>query len=166
MRFNPEIHHRRSNRLRNYDYTRAGVYFVTLCTWRRECLLGEIVEGTMVLNEPGSVAASAWTDLSNHYRHIELDAFVIMPNHVHGLIAFCDEPTEKRHGLSEIIRGFKTFSSRSINAIRHNHGCPVWQRNYHDRIIRNEHELTHARSYIVNNPLKWEHDKENPINSM
>jgi putative transposase len=68
------------------------------------------------------------------------------------------------HGLSEIVRGFKTFSSRGINAIRHNYGCPVWQRNYFDRIICNENELTRARSYIANNPLKWEHDKENPIN--
>jgi REP element-mobilizing transposase RayT len=73
-------------------------------------------------------------------------------------------PTEKRHGLSEIIRGFKTFSSRRINELRNNPGCPVWQRNYYERVFRNENELARAREYIVNNPLKWELDKENPIN--
>ncbi len=183
MPFNPDIHHRRSIRLRNYDYTRAGAYFMTMCTWQRECLFGDIVEGEMVLNELGSMAGSTWSELSNHYRHVEIDAFVIMPNHVHGIIVFSDEQAdeaglnrgrvanpplqgEKRHGLPEIVRGFKTFSSRRINAMRHNHGCPVWQRNYYERIIRNEYELTRARSYIINNPLKWEHDKENPINSV
>ena len=114
--------------------------------------------------------------------HIELDAFVIMPNHVHGLIIFSDEQAEetrlyrgqvknpllqneKRHGLPEIVRGCKTFSSQRINVIRNNHGSPVWQRNYYDRVIRNENDLTRARSYIVNNPLNWVHDKENPMNS-
>ncbi len=183
MLFNPDNHHRRSIRLRNYDYAQAGAYFVTICTWQRECLFGEIVEGEMALNELGSMAGAAWADLPNHYRHVELDTFVIMPSHIHGIIVFSDEQAEEtglhegrvgnpplrekmRHGLPEIVRGFKTFSSWRINAIRHNHGCPIWQRNYYDRVIRNENELTRARSYIVNNPLKWEHDKENPMNSM
>lgn len=183
MRFNPDIHHRRSIRLRGYKYSHAGAYFVTLCTWKRECLFGEIVDGEMVLNNIGSIAAAVWTDLSSHYRHVELDAFVIMPNHVHGLIVFCDEQTEEtdsqqgrvgnpplqdeiRHGLPEIVRGFKAFSSRHINAIRRNRGCPVWQRNYYDRVIRNENEMIRARAYIVNNPFKWAYDGENPVNSV
>ncbi len=164
--FNPDIHNRRSIRLRDYDYARAGAYFVTICTWQRECLFGEIVAGEMVFNNMGSIAGAAWTDLCKHYRHMELDAFIIMPNHLHGLIVFSDEQAGKRHGLPEIIRGFKTYSSRRINAVRNNRGCPVWQRNYYDRVIRNEDELTRARSYIVNNPMKWEHDKENPTKSM
>lgn len=183
MRFNPDIHHRHSIRLRGYEYSHAGAYFVTLCTWQRECLFGEIVDGDMVLNDMGSIAAAAWNDLSNHYIHVELDAFVVMPNHVHGIIVFCDEQAEEtvsqqgrvgnpplqdemRHSLPEIVRGFKTFSSRRINAIRQNHGCPVWQRNYYDRVIRNEDEMSRARTYIVNNPSKWVHDKDNPRNSV
>ncbi len=183
MRYNPDIHHRRSIRLRGYEYSHAGAYFVTLCTWQRECLFGEIVDGEMVLSNIGSIAAAVWTDLSSHYRQVELDAFVIMPNHVHGLIVFCDEQAEEtisqqgrvenpplqdeiRHGLPEIVRGFKTFSSRRINAIRHNRGCPVWQRNYYDRVIRNENEMSRARAYIVDNPSKWAYDRENPINSV
>jgi putative transposase len=175
MQFNPDIHHRRSIRLRDYDYSRAGAFFVTICTWQRECLFGEISDGEMRLNNLGSIAFAAWTDLSNHYRHIELDAFVVMPNHVHGLIVITDvqakgaslkpAPTVKIHGLPEIVRGFKTFSSRRINESRHNPGCPVWQRDYYDRVIRNGNELTRASAYIVNNPLKWERDKENPTNS-
>jgi len=106
-----------------------------------------------------------------------------MPIHVHGLIIICGEQTETtvsqqgrvenpplreetRHSLPEIIRGFKTYSSRRINALRHNHGCPVWQRNFYDRIIRNEKEMSRARAYIVNNPSKWADDRENPIYSV
>jgi REP element-mobilizing transposase RayT len=174
MRFNPDIHNRRSICLRDYDYSRAGAYFVTICSWQRECLFGEISAGEMRLNDFGSIAFATWIDLPNHYRHIELDAFVVMPNHVHGLIVISDEearaglkpaPTDKWHGMSEIVRGFKTFSSRRINESRHNPGCPVWQRDYYDRAIRDGNELTRARAYIVNNPVKWEHDRENPANS-
>jgi REP element-mobilizing transposase RayT len=135
MPFKPDIHHRRSIRLRDYDYSRAGAYFVTICTWQRECLFGGISDGEMRLNNLGSIACAAWTDLSNHYKHIELDAFVVMPNHVHGLIVLADvqakgaglKPalTVKIHCLSEIVRGFKTFSSRYINESRYNPGCPV-----------------------------------------
>lgn len=165
MMFNPDIHHRRSIRLRTYDYTQAGAYFVTICTWQRECLFGEIVQEEMVLNEAGSIAVAAWTDLPNHYRYVELDAFVVMPNHFHGLIVLRDEHQEMRHGLPEIIRGFKTFSSRRINGYRNNTGCPVWQRNYYDRVVRNEQEMTRARTYIANNPLQWANDKENPTHT-
>jgi REP-associated tyrosine transposase len=188
MTFNPDIHHRRSIRLRDYDYSQGGAYFVTICAWQRECLFGEIVAGEMQLNETGRIICAAWNDLPNHYKYVELDEFVAMPNHVHGIIVLSDvnhvgagfkpaqltnaetraglkpAPTSKRHGLSEIIRGFKTFSSRRVNELRQNPGCPVWQRNYYERVFRNGNELARAREYIVNNPLKWELDKENPIN--
>ena len=150
---------------------------MTICAWQREFLCGEIVNGEMVVSDLGSITYAVWTGLSNHYRHVELDAFVIMPNHVHGLIVLSAEQTEeadfnqgrvknpplrkaKRHGLPEIIRGFKTYSSRRINEMRDNPGCPVWRRDYYDRIIRNHNELTRARHYIVNNPLQWECDRE------
>ncbi len=183
MSFNPDIHHRRSIRLRDYDYSQAGAYFVTICVLQRECIFGEIVDGEMIMNEMGRIVLATWTDLPNHYKHIILDEYMVMPNHVHGIIDIIGAgldavgpgldmvgaglkpaPTEKQHALPEIIRRFKTFSSRRINVFRNKPGCSVWQRNYYERIIRNENELSRAREYVVNNPLKWELDKENPIN--
>ncbi len=171
--FNPDIHHRRSIRLKDYDYSQAGAYFVTMCAWHRECLFGEIENGEMRVNEYAGIAQACWDDLPNHYYHIELDAFVIMPNHVHGIVILTDEisvgaglkpaPT-KRHGLSEIIRAFKTFSSRRINETRDNPGCPIWQRNYHERVIRNDEELNRVREYIMHNPAGWAEDEDNPMN--
>ena len=196
MPFNPDIHHRQSIRLRDYDYSWAGAYFVTACVLQRKCLFGEIIDGKMILTETGRIVMATWSDIPNHYKNISLDESIIMPNHIHGIITIAEvnsggngrvanpplrinatgkdlnsveaglKPAhvEKQYGLPEIIRGFKTFSSRRINVLRNNPGCSIWQRNYYERVIRNEQELTNAREYIVNNPLKWELDKENPIN--
>ena len=84
--YNPEEHHRRSLRLPNYDYTQSGAYFVTICTWNRECLLGEIVAGEMRLNEYGHIVVECWLAIPQHFPRVELDAFVVMPNHIHGII--------------------------------------------------------------------------------
>jgi REP element-mobilizing transposase RayT len=131
-----------------------------------------VVDGEMRLHEYGLNVQNAWDDLPNHYSHVELDQFIVMPNHVHGILLLdCSgqvtgtEPEPKRHGLSEIIRAVKTFSAKRINKLRDNPGCSVWQRNFYERVIRTEHELSKAREYIVNNPLKWDLDRENPINS-
>src|SRR3989304_5953169 len=86
MKFKPERHHRRSIRLHGYDYAQAGAYFVTVCTQGRECLFGDVTEGQMRLNSLGTIVQACWADLSHHYSHVELDAFVVMPNHVHGII--------------------------------------------------------------------------------
>lgn len=91
MSYHPDIHRRRSIRLPDYDYTRAGAYFVTICTYQRECLFGDIVDGVMRLNECGMVVQQPWDDLPNHFRHVVLDQFVIMPNHVHGIIVLTDD---------------------------------------------------------------------------
>ena len=182
-KYNPDVHHRRSIRLRDYDYSGGGAYFVTICTFQRECLFGKLVDGEMWLNEVGNIVQMAWYDLPNHYPHVVLDQSVIMPNHFHGVIVingpgivgagFKPAPTEpaptpeqhgKRHGLSEIVRAFKTFSARSINQLRDNAGCPVWQRNYYEHVIRNEADLANVRQYIANNPLKWGQDENNPAN--
>lgn len=87
MKYNPDKHHRRSIRLKGYDYTRIGVYFVTICTENRLCLFGEIIDDVMVLNDAGQVAENCWNDIPNHFPHVELDEWVIMPNHVHGIIS-------------------------------------------------------------------------------
>ena len=167
---------RRSIRMPEYDYASAGAYFVTTCVHGRQCLFGEIADDAMCLNVFGKIAESCWYGLPNHYPHIGLDAFVIMPNHVHMIIQINDAasvgaglrpaPTSatvpiNRHSLSEIVRAFKSFSSRCINELRNTVGQPVWQRNYFERVIRNEDELRRAREYILNNPLKWALDREN-----
>jgi putative transposase len=82
MRYNPDKHHRRSIRLKGYDYTSAGAYFITICTHQRECLLGEIVECEMGLSESGDVVRSHWLKLPQYHAHLRLDAFVVMPNHI------------------------------------------------------------------------------------
>ena len=195
MRFDPKIHHRRSIRLKGYDYSQTGAYFVTIVAWQREMLFGEIMNGKMLMNRCGQIVRKAWFDLPNHYRHGELGAFVIMPNHVHGIIVLNDgvsrggspltdktilsdetnagknplpikqtRPymTEKRHGLPEIVRAFKSFSARRINALRYTEGIPVWQRNYYEHVIRNEREMDRIARYIESNPLRWADDEENP----
>jgi REP element-mobilizing transposase RayT len=189
MTFDPDIHHRRSIRLKEYDYSGTGAYFVTLCTWQRECLFGEIClpvgagskpaleseQPSMIMNEFGKMIEFTWHDLPNHTRNIRLDTFIIMPNHIHGIVVIEDRAGLVRAGyeraglepaptLSEIVRQFKTFSSRRINKQRDNPGCPVWQRNYHERVIRDEKELSAIRAYIENNPRKWDSDKNNPRN--
>ena len=160
----PALHHRRSIRLRGYDYTLAGAYFVTICTQARVCLFGDIVVDKMRLNAAGQLLQAAWDALPDHYPHVELDEFVIMPNHVHGIIVLNSDPavTTTRHGLPEIVRALKTFSSRHINEQNQTEGVQLWQRNYWEHVIREESELNSIREYIQNNPLQWEMDQLNP----
>jgi REP element-mobilizing transposase RayT len=188
MKYNPEIHHRRSIRLKDYDYSQAGAYFVTICTQNKECLFGDIMEGEMRLNDAGRMVEIAWNDLPGHNDNILLNVFSIMPNHFHGIILIVGagskpalvsaddtyQTVENRAGLEpaptnptmmnqtrlpEIVRQFKTFSARRINKIRNMSGVPVWQRNYYEHIIRSEPELHKIREYIANNPLNWEIDE-------
>ncbi len=177
---------RRSIRLKGYDYSQVGAYFLTVCAQDRACLFGDVVNGEMRLNECGNIVACTWHDLVNHVSGIALDAFVVMRNHVHGVVIITDgpnvvavgagsepaptepastgpAPTSKRHGLPEIVRQFKTFSARRINTLRGTPGMPVWQRNYYEHIIRNEESLLRIRQYIADNPTGWEMDRENPV---
>jgi len=177
MKYNPDIHDRKSIRLQQYDYTNQGAYYVTICTWNRECILGNVIESSMQLNSFGNLVIQCWQDLPNHYQNIELDEFVIMPNHMHGVIWINGDISWAglkpgglqtrpyiQHGLPEIMRALKTFSSRQINQLRQTPGKPVWQRTYFDRVIRNETELYKIREYIRNNPIQWELDENNPVN--
>ena len=159
-------HNRHTIRLKGYDYAEEGGYFVTIITQGREMLFGRVVDGEMVLNEFGRIVENSWNDLINHNADIELDEFVIMPNHVHGIIVL--EPSD-RAGLepaptvlSEIVRQFKTFSARRINQLRHTPGKPVWQRNFYDHIIRDEKDYEAVVNYIYLNPQSWAKDDENP----
>jgi len=159
---------RHSIRLKDYDYSQLGAYFVTICTENRESLFGKIVESEIVLSLFGKIVHDYWGNLPNHYRNVELDLFIIMPNHIHGIVVLNnDNPVknnseDKLHGLAEVMRGFKTFSARQINQQRNTPGNAVWQRGYYDHIIRGEESLQKIRDYIESNPLKWEFDRDNP----
>jgi putative transposase len=169
MSFDPESHHRRSIRLKGYDYTTVGGYFVTICTAKREHLFGAIENADMKLNSFGRIVHDHWHNLPSHYPTIMLDEFVIMPNHIHGIIFLADKPKEqtieaskiKYPALSEVVRAFKSFSSRLINMERGTSGTAVWQQNYYEHIIRNDETLDRLRTYIVSNPARWENDPDN-----
>ena len=160
MRYDPKKHHRRSIRLKGYGYSQAGAYFVTICTHNRELWLEN--------DAYRKILQRIWNELTNHYPQIRLDEFVIMPNHVYGIIwiiggAIHESPLHRsRSLLSKIIGYFKMNTAKQINILRATPGIPLWQRNYYEHIIRTEDELNRIREYIRNNPLQWELDRENP----
>jgi REP element-mobilizing transposase RayT len=170
-KFDPKIHHRHSIRLKGYDYSQAGAYFVTIVAWQREMLFGEIVDGEMKLNEFGEIISEKWQWLETQYEYVELGAWVIMPNHHHGILVIhngrggsrpAPTPPIKRKPLGGLIGAFKTVSTKQINLLRDTEGQVVWQRNYYERIIRNEPEMDRITRYIESNPTQWADDNENP----
>ena len=190
MKYNPDIHHRRSIRLQNYDYSAAGAYFVTICTVDRECLFGEVVDGKMRLNDMGQIVREEWLSTAEIRENVIIDKFVVMPNHFHGVLIFEDgrgtacrahdvggnlgqgtarrAPTVESFGrpvvgsLATVIRSFKSAATKRINQLRDNPGVPVWQRNYYERVIRNNRELQSIQQYIVDNPATWQEDENYP----
>ncbi|TWJ32741.1 transposase [Geobacter argillaceus] len=175
MGYVPGIHHRRSIRLRDYDYAAAGAYFVTVCAQGRECLFGGIVDGAIVLNDAGRMVAEWWwRKVPEHFPEVTLDVFTVMPNHFHGLI-FIDNVVgagfprpvlnmaiTRRATLGQVVGYFKYQTTKQVNQMRDNPGVPVWQRNYYERIVRNDAELAAIREYIATNPQQWADDEENP----
>jgi REP element-mobilizing transposase RayT len=179
MKYDPEKHHRRSIRLKDYDYSQSGAYFITICTHNRECLFGEIVNVGMILNEFGKIAWEEWDNNAKIRKNLVQDEYVVMPNHVHGILFILDEndigatrrvaPTERLSGLASgsigaIIGQFKSIVTKRVNSIRGTPGLDIWQRNYHEHVIRDEDELLEIREYIANNPIRWAEDENNPIN--
>ncbi|WP_019504434.1 transposase [Pleurocapsa sp. PCC 7319] len=179
MKYDSTRHHRRSIRLKGYDYSQAGFYFVTICCYQRQCLFGDIVNGLMQLNQYGEIVAETYQSLSFRYSYINLDEWIIMPNHFHGIIVLTDKPCRgvsrnaptppinskpKRKPLGRLIGAFKTVSTKKINLIRNAPGSSVWQRNYYEHIIRNQKSLNNIRQYIINNPISWNVDQLHPNN--
>lgn len=182
-KFNSDIHHRRSMRLKDYDYSQAGAYFVTVCTQNRECIFGEIEDGRMILNETGKAVQAAWDGLPNRFPGIVLDAFTVMPNHCHGIVVLVgaglarpnsnalpnvNDNIEKGAAssaltLGTVIRALKAISAINANGILCRSGRPVWQRNYYDHIIRSEDDMNKIREYVETNPSGWHEDEENPL---
>jgi len=158
-----------STRLKNYDYSQNGYYFVTICTKHRFHHFGVIKNGKMVLNRYGKIVQKCWDDLPNHYWNCKLDAFIIMPDHIHGIVVIdnnsnCTIKTNK-YPLSEIIRGFKTFSSRKINDIKTTHKFS-WQARYYDNIIRSKKSLQIIRKYILYNAEKCVETGLKPVSTI
>jgi len=174
--YDPQKHDRRSIRLRGHDYASPGAYFVTICTQDRQCLFGDVVGGDMQLNDGGRVAEECWWAIPKHFPHAALDAFVVMPNHVHGVIMMTDTVGAKNLSplhdadaatfrspsmtIGSIVRGFKVGVTKWFR--KRTDIYSIWQRNYYEHIIRNEDELIQTRTYIAENPLKWELDENHP----
>ncbi|MEO8398774.1 MAG: transposase [Ignavibacteriaceae bacterium] len=172
MNYNPKHHHRKTIRLKEYDYSQPNWYYVTICAHKKESLFGSIHNGKMQLNKFGEMTKQEWLKTKIIRPNIDLDDFVIMPNHLHGIIIIeykinsCRgesqyAPTDKKlkspsQSLGAIIRGFKSSVTKQINVSRNALGKPVWQRNYYKHKIRNETDLFRIRHYIKNNPLEWE----------
>ncbi len=174
-------HNRRSNRLCGYDYSQPGSYFITICVHdRTENMFGNVVNGATVLNEVGEYAKKAWLDMPEHYPDVKLDEFMVMPNHLHGIIRICNlvgvqhvEPLQKReprlnqyqhvipHSIGTIVRGMKSAVTKWFR--QKYPGTILWQRDYYDHVIRDENSLYYIRKYIRNNPLSWMEDSENHI---
>mgnify|MGYP001141816189 CR=1 FL=1 len=169
-------HQRRSIRLAGYDYTQAGAYFVTIVSRNRAQLFGEILDGEMHLNDLELIVHNMWLEIPCHFLNVNVDAFVVMPNHVHGIIILNDCDVGARHAvplpnverfgkpvpgsIPTIVRSFKSAVTNRINLMRNTPGASVWQRNYYERIIRDEQEHETTLDYIYSNPQNWLLDME------
>ena len=168
--FDPNTHHRRSIRLKEFDYTQPGIYFITICTYQRKSTLGNIIDDQMALSEFGKIIVSEWLFLPVRFPHISLDQWVVMPNHLHGIIQInyvqknvspisVDKPGSRPGSINAVIQNFKSITTRKINSLRNQKGNPFWQRNYYEHVVRNEQSLAEIREYVVNNPFRWKIDK-------
>jgi REP element-mobilizing transposase RayT len=191
MKFDPKIHHRTSIRLQGYDYTQAGAYFITIVTQQRTCLFGNIIDGALALNDYGRIADKCWRAISEHFPHVELGEYVVMPNHIHGIIVIHDgrgaihlprtagagyrAPTTPITQSTSTIEQFGKPVAGSIPTIvrtykaavtrqisRQFNGANIWQRNYYEHVIRNADEHNRIHLYIASNPTHWADDNENP----
>jgi putative transposase len=174
MSHNRHVHDRKSIRLTDFDYSQPGEYFVTICTYNKMCVFGKVSEDKAILSSIGNIAQKCWEDIPTHFPNVELDEYVIMPNHIHGIIVITEGrdlinqiPTKKfplmknpKMTLGKIIRHYKARSAKYI----HDSGYVdfQWQPLFYDRIVRNDKEFDNIRDYIINNPLKWILDEENP----
>lgn len=168
------ISQRKSLRLKNYDYSQNGFYFITICIQNKECLLGEIIDQEMILNHAGRMIDTIWHEIPKYYEGFKIHEYIVMPNHIHGII----EISSRRGGplcppeldssptglsLSDMIQRFKTMTTNKYIYGVKNHDWKVfpkqlWQRSYYEHIIRNEKTLEEIQTYIINNPKNWDKD--------
>ena len=172
---------RRSIRLRGLDYRSPGAYVITVCSFHRACLFGEIVRDQLQPNSIGEIVKEVWRAIPTFFPHLDLDAYVVMPNHVHGILILKEGPRAKhppeadasplhrrrpkgtqRGSISAIVQTFKAATTRGVHSLPGMKGLRLWQRGLYDHIIRNDAELNRVRRYIEENPLRWALDEENP----
>lgn len=179
---NRNRHHRLSIRLIGYDYTQPGAYFVTVCTKDRECLFGKVVDEEMQLNVLGHIARQCWLAIPDHFPQTVLDEFIVMPNHMHGIIWITKKPDDgnagathasplppprgpKRRSIGAIVGLFKSAVTKRINEMCGTPSASMWPRNYYEHNTRDESSLNRIRQYILENPIRWHLDRENPSRS-
>jgi putative transposase len=175
---NLQQHHiRQSTRLSGYDYSQSGAYFVTICTYKHQSILASISNGVVQLNPTGEKVQTCWMEIAQHFAFAEISTYVIMPNHVHGIVVINklaweqnastrDAGTESfgkpvSSSLPTIIRSYKSAATRRVNLSLGNKSN-LWQKGYYEHVIRSEKELVQIGEYILGNPQKWETDRENP----
>lgn len=173
MPYDSERHDRRSIRLEGWNYSWPGLYFVTICTQKSRHLFGRVAGEAMRLNAFGTIADEEWRRTATIRDNVELDSYIIMPNHVHGIIAITRRgtarraPTERQFGkpiagsLSTIVRAYKAAVTKRINEHRGTPGAPVWQRNYYEHIVRTPRAHRMISAYIEDNPARWYLDRYN-----
>jgi REP element-mobilizing transposase RayT len=169
--------------LANFDYSSSGAYFVTICAHKRALLFGSIVNGNPSVSAIGKVIQDCWNVIPLHFPNIVLDSVVVMPNHLHGIVVLNSQANAINNGpqhaeplpnlprvatgsIGAIVRSFKSAVTKIVNEQHLTAGIPVWQRNYHERVIRHEVELNNIRQYIEDNPKNWENDSENPAKAL
>ena len=182
---------RRSPRLKGFDYTAAGAYFLTVCTRDKDCILAEIRDGRSIPSDIGQAVERSWHQISSHFPDVSCDEFIVMPNHVHGILFIHPPPEEMPHppvgarhavpapppqaesfgrpvaaSLPTIIRSFKAAATKDVRSIARRSDFRLWQRGYYEHVIRHNKELDNIRRYIKDNPAKWESDGENPWRSL
>ena len=186
MKYNSDIHHRKSIRLKNYDYSKEGLYFITICTQNKENLFGEIIDGKMILNNAGEIVKKELLKTNEIRKNIKIDKWVIMPNHIHFIIEILEgfssgKPVQNNVGVlplanpkkmiiplansnklrantvGSIVNQIKSKITKEIRKVTEIFS--VWQRNYYENIIRNDEIHKKIIEYIENNPLKWKEDK-------
>lgn len=182
MNYNPGKHHRRSIRLKGFDYSQPGAYFITLCVQDRICLFGDITDGILVLNDAGRMIEEWFFEIGHKFQDIQTDVYVVMPNHFHCIVLnvgadlrVCPDTSERPDNkgehtgspLPKIVQWYKTMTTNEyIKNVKITGWKPfnriLWQRNYYEHIIRNEIDLNRIREYIRTNPLSWDDDEENP----
>ena len=175
MKYDPYKHHRRSIRLKGYDYTQEGAYFVTISSKNGEPIFGHVENDVMILNEWGLVVQREWEKTAVLRSNVNLGVSQIMPTHFHGVLWIWKPfphaiksglPRQfgrpEKESLGTIVGAFKSAVTYGINKLRQVKGVSVWHRNYFEQIIRNEEHLTAVSQYIINNPATWESDKLHP----
>jgi REP element-mobilizing transposase RayT len=170
------LKYRKSNRLPDYDYSQDGYYFVTICTKNKEEHFGKIKDGKMILSKIGVIADRCWIEIPMHFPNVKLDEYIIMPDHIHGIVVIegCDDmdmvgnrhacSLQERRQYQKLPIMIGSFKSAVTKLCKRSDCDLVWQRSFYDHVIRNERSLLDIREYIQNNPIKWELERKNPEN--